>query len=145
MIYYIFYRIGFFLAMVLPLRVGYFIACVIGDAQRLFSEADRRAVIDNLKVVLNGDEQQLMPVVKQVFRDFAKYLVDFFRFSKLNDEFIKKKVKIVGLENVDKALSYGKGVIALSAHIGNFELGGAALSWAGYPLNAVVMRHQNNA
>lgn len=100
--------------------------------------------MDNLRAVLDApDDRALNRIAKEVFVNFAKYLVDFFRFSKLDRNYIESNVKIVGKDNLDEALKRGKGVIALTAHIGNYELGGAIVALLDYPLNAVALDHKN--
>lgn len=47
---------------------------------------------------------------------------------------------IEGRNNLDQALSLGKGVIAVSAHFGNFPLALTCLSQQGYKVNAVLRR-----
>ncbi len=145
MILYALYRIGEFLALGLPVRVSYAMACALADLFSAVSRRDRDAVIDNIRIVAagNADEKQIKKMARRVFRNFAKYLVDFFRFSLYDENYVKRSVRVDGLDNVDKALARGKGVIALSAHIGNWELGGHVLSMLRQPLYAVVMTHQN--
>jgi len=145
MILYILYRIGAFLALVLPVKLSYQVACAIADIYCRISAKDREAVVGNLKVVLGDsvDDRKLEETAREVFKNFAKYLVDFFRFAKIDQNEIKRLVKIEGLEHINSALEKGKGAVLLSAHIGNWELGGAALSLSGYPVNAVVLTHQN--
>lgn len=101
--------------------------------------------MSNLGIITENkaDDKELRIMARDVFRNFAKYLVDFFRFSRINDEYIKQKVKISGLEYVDQGLSSGKGAIALSAHIGNWELGAQVLSTIRPPMKAVVLTHRN--
>lgn len=145
MILYILYRIGVFLALALPLRISYFMAALIADAYCCLSAEDRKAVVANLRVVL-GDtvgDKKLQEMAREVFKNFAKYLVDFFRFTKIDKDYIARFVRLEGLERIDAARARGKGAILLSAHIGNWELGGAALSLSGYPVSAVVLTHQN--
>lgn len=142
---YILYRIGVFLALALPLKFSYFMADLIGGVYCRFSSNDREAVIANLRVVL-GDtitDKKLSKTARGVFKNFAKYLVDFFRFTRIDKEYIDRYIGLEGLERVDAALTRGKGAILLSAHIGNWELGAAALSLSGYPISAVVLTHQN--
>jgi len=94
--------------------------------------------------VLHGaDEKTIKCLSKDVYKNFAKYLVEFFRFSALDADFIKSRVKVEGLHNVEKGRGRGKGTIILSAHIGNWEFGGLALASLGYPLSAVVLSHQD--
>ena len=139
------YRFGRFVAGIIPLKVSYHIACFISDIHFSMADSERKAVIANLKVVLGESrtEEEYTLMACDVFRNFAKYLVDFFRFRKIDDDYMKKNIKITGRENIDKALSRGKGVVLLSAHIGNWELGGFVVGRLGYPISAVVLTHQN--
>lgn len=145
MILYILYRIGLFLTLTLPIRVSYASACVLADIFYYGFPRDRRAVINNLTTVIgpSADDRTIARMAKDVFRNFAKYLVDFFRSQKIDKDYLKRNVKIEGSGNIDDALAMGKGVIALSAHIGNWELGAFVTAMIGYPINAVVLTHKN--
>lgn len=104
---------------------------------------DREAVRANLAAVFKT--QEVPPsLVRDVFRNFAKYLVDFLCFDRLHPKTINRWVKIEGLENMKAALSQGNGAIGLTAHLGNYELAGAVLGLLGLPLHAVVLTHQNS-
>ena len=145
MMLYILYRIGNFLAVLFPRKICYKMACLIADMYCYCSRRDKEAVKNNIRVILGNscDEAELNKMARDVFRNFAKYLVDFFSFSKVDHAYIKKFVKLEGAEHIETGLAKGKGIIMLSAHIGNWELGGSVLSMAGYPLSAVVLTHQN--
>ena len=53
-------------------------------------------------------------------------------------------MKIKNREILDAALTQKKGVILLTAHIGNWELGGMALSLLGYPVLAIALDHKDH-
>ena len=145
MIMYALYRVGYFFAMIMPVKVSYGLAYIIAHGCYFFCSMARRSVISNLKIVTgNGrSEKELKQMARRVFINFAKYLADFFRFSKFDKEYIKKMVVLEGLDNIDEGLSRGKGVIALSAHLGNWELGGIVLARLRSPLSAVALSHSN--
>lgn len=145
MIFYILYRIGQALALNFPLKVSYRVAVTMADIHYLLGFRERISVTENLKTILAKPSQddELRQAAKDVFRNFAKYLVDFFRFSKMSPGYIKRFIKLEGLSNIEDALKYGKGVIILSAHLGNWELGGLVMGTLGYPINAVVLTHRN--
>jgi lauroyl/myristoyl acyltransferase len=145
MILYWLYKAGFFIANSLPLKSGYSVAETIATLHYYLSARDRRAVRNNLRQILGSSctDKELSRQAREVFINFAKYLVDFFRFASIDEEYIKNFIKIRGLENVDKGLSGGKGVILISAHIGNWELGGQILSGMRKPMAAVVLTHAN--
>ena len=142
---YILYRVGYFLVISLPLRFSYGLATYAADICYIAHPKDRKAIIKNLETILGGknDRRALKRMTRELYRNFAKYLVDFFRSSKIDEEYVKKFVKIEGAHNIDKAMSKGKGVIAMSAHIGNWELGGSVIAMIGYPISAVVLPHRN--
>jgi lauroyl/myristoyl acyltransferase len=145
MIFNLLYKIGSFTALIFPLKFSYGIACLLADIHYFLYGKERRAVIENLKVILNKPSggKELEPIARKVFRNFAKYLVDFFRFSKIDSDYIKKFVVLEDISNLEEALKRGKGIIMLSAHLGNWELGGYVLGKLGYPMNAVVLTHKN--
>lgn len=122
--------------------VCYSIAKILALLRFYLSRKDREAVIYNLTPVVE-DKSKLNKYAKEVFINFAYYLVDFFRYSKINKKFIDKYVKVEGLENLDKCLTSGKGVITLSVHLGNYELGGAITSLLGYSLFVVALQHKD--
>lgn len=138
------YKIGYFLAMSLSVKSAYGVACAIADLWYLLSFVDRRAVRSNLERITGlKDRRQLNRMTRDVFRNFAKYLADFFRFQKIDSEYIRRFVKVEGMENLDEALSRGKGVVLLSAHIGNWELGGVVVSTIKQPVMAVALTHSD--
>ena len=144
MLNYYLYRLGQFIALVLPLKLVYAIAVFLADLHYFFAFRDRRFVKTNLRVIFPDKEnRQLRKISKRVFRNFAKYLVDFFRFEKLDRNYIDKNIKLENLHYFDQALGAGKGVIVLTAHLGNWELGGVVLAQLGYPFWAVALSHKN--
>lgn len=144
MVNYTLYRISQFVALSLPLRIAYKLAVFISDLHYIFADIDRRAVRENLKAIFpEKSDWQIRKIRLWMFRNFAKYLVDFFRSSKLDIDYIKRKVKIENIHYIDEALSMKKGVIVLTAHIGNWELGGIAMALLGYPFWIVALPHKH--
>jgi len=138
------YRLGQFIAVSLPLKFVYGIGVFLADLQYIFAFRDRRYVRNNLKVIFPQESSRFInKTSRKVFQNFAKYLVDFFRFEKLDRSFIDRKVKLENLENFDQALKKGKGVIVLTAHLGNWELGGVVIAQLGYPFWAVALPHKS--
>ena len=144
MLNYYIYRFGQFLALTLPLKAAYFLASLFALGYYFLAFRDRRNVKANLRVIFpDKSDSQLRKISRKVFRNFAKYLVDFFRFEKLDRRFIDKNIKLENLHFFDEALARNKGVIVLTAHLGNWELGGVVLAQLGYPFWAVALPHKN--
>src|SRR5947207_3424142 len=60
------------------------------------------------------------------------------RLRHLRPRELLDSIKIDGWEHVDAAFNVGKGVVLATGHIGNWDLGGAALAASGRPVSALV-------
>lgn len=149
MIKYLMFKLIHRLVLILPKKWSYWIGCRVADLDYLLKRKLRQAVKSNLKQVFTvtcsfgAPRSVIRENARAVFRNFAKYLVDFFSFSKLNPDDIDKLVNVRGLENLRKSLDKGKGVIVLTAHLGNWELCGVVTALLGFSVNAVVLSHEN--
>jgi KDO2-lipid IV(A) lauroyltransferase len=144
MIAYFFYRIGYFFATFLPLKAAYGLAVALSYAKYYLSPRDRQAVIGNLLKILPSEKHhQVNSYAKQVFVNFGKYLIEFFRIKYLKKDDIGNKILITGREHIDDALKSGRGVIIVTAHLDNWELGGVSMALLGYPFVAVALPHRH--
>jgi len=136
------YKLGLFFLNRFSTDASYKFATVISDIQYFCSFRDRNAVQNNLRSILPNSNN--VPVLaREVFRNFGRYLVEFFKMDKMLDEqFIKDKIQVNGTKHLDDVLKKGKGGIIITAHIGNWELGAVLLSVLGYPLMAVALPHK---
>lgn len=138
------YRLGLFLADILPIQVSTVLVMFLCDIHYCFSKADRQAVEDNLKIVLKTD---IVPKaqVRAVFRNFGRYLLEFFTLSRrLKPGFIGSNVHINNIQYLNDVLQKGKGGLLISAHLGNWEMGGAVLPMLGFPLSVVALAHKDS-
>lgn len=139
---YILYRIGELVALGLPSKVIYILAKIISGLQYIFSETDRVSVRGNLAAIFPGIKPRLLKkYTKGVFLHFGLYLANFFKFQRLDLVYVKKHIVVEGLQHIESGLALGKGLIIVSAHIGNWELGGITLGLLGYPVSAVALPH----
>ncbi len=144
MVNYCLYRLGQLIALALPLKLGYRLAVLISDLHYFWALADRRAVTGNLRAIFPDKSAECIERIQvSMFRNFAKYLVDFFRFEKIDRDYIKKYVTVENRKYLDQARLEGKPAILLTAHLGNWELGGVVVSLSGYPLYAVALPHKD--
>jgi KDO2-lipid IV(A) lauroyltransferase len=134
------------LARLLPRRMSYGIARRFADLYVLFDKRGRDCVIANLCQIQAGSGVALSPralrsLARENFLNFAKYLVDFFKFLRLDRYEIENLVHFGNApEALDNLLAHGKGIIFLSAHLGNWELGAAAMTARGYKVNSVALQ-----
>ena len=144
MISYLLYKTGEFISLYFPLKISYGIAIFCSNLYHLFIKVDRRTVRANLKAIFPDKQlSEIESIRSEMFINFARYLVDFFRFPLLNQANIKNVFRLVNQHYLEQALANGKGAIIVSAHLGNWELGGIGLALAGYPIGVVVLSHQH--
>ena len=133
------YKIGFFIANRLPKEFVNRFAIFLSDMQYLFSFRDRRNVRNNLKIILPSHEN-LSSQTREVFRNFGRYLLEFFRMQRMIDqEYIRRNIKLGNLDIIHKVLEKGKGAIFLTAHIGNWELGAVVMAMLGFPVVVIAL------
>jgi KDO2-lipid IV(A) lauroyltransferase len=137
------YRLGQFLAKILPIPVSSFLVMLLCDIHFCFSKTDRQAVEENLKIVFKTDHVPYQ-AVRAVFRNFGKYLLEFFTMTRrLQPAFIESNVHVKNIEYLNEVLQKGKGGVLISAHVGNWEMGGAVLPMLGFPLSVVALAHKD--
>jgi len=142
------YKLCCFAGIHFPLPITCFIGRRLAEAKYIFRPDLRNGITKNLKIALKyrakieGKDfsyDELRKMVKQSYYNFVKYLVDFFNIPKWTGNTVRKKVKVENIHCLDKTLSSGKGVIVLTAHLGNWELAGVIASLLGYKINAIAL------
>lgn len=130
------------LVLNVPRRVAYWLASFCAGIKFYISKSDRDTIIYNLLPVLKNKKAARL-AAKKVFENFAFYLVDFFRYSKLDLDFIAKYVTLQGLDNLNHVAVQKRGAVVLSAHLGNYELGASIISLLKYPIHVIALSHQD--
>jgi lauroyl/myristoyl acyltransferase len=145
MLTYLLYRLISFGANLLPRPLGNWMALRLADLCYAFDRRGREAVISNLRVILGKDASaaHLRYETRWTFRSFGKYMAEFIGSRRYNAAFIDRCVAFKGLEHIHAARTAGRGVVLVGAHIGNWEIGGAALSFRGLPVLAIIQPHPN--
>lgn len=147
---YLFYKVGVFFSCHLPSFLAYWIAERLTDFYFLVSIGGRpklykKAIFHNLSLILDKDEKNLgvRETARCSYYNFSRYLREFFWLPGLDRRKFLCLVTPVELENLDYALSEGKGALLLSIHFGNWEWGGIGIALAGYKVNFLVRKHRN--
>lgn len=134
------YRAFSRLAYKLPLRFSYSVGSLVGDFIYLTWKRHAANAVSNMRRVM-GDEADWRLVkekARESFRNYAKTLVDFLRFPHMSYREIDQVV--VASEAIEhlEAVRSGKGLVIVTAHIGNWDLAGAVLGHMGLPIHAVA-------
>ena len=77
-------------------------------------------------------------LIRRAWRNFGQGILETGVAMNATKEQVLSAVSIEGEEYLKRALAKGKGVIALSAHLGNFMMIGIRLAAAGYPFSLVA-------
>jgi KDO2-lipid IV(A) lauroyltransferase len=111
----------------------------------LLSRERKRVLRQNLSVVLGAgapdpdwSEARLDSVGRRVMLNFGRGVVETFMLPHLGPGDLARMVDIQGKDKLDSALSSGRGVVFATAHLGSWELAGAALAAMGYRITTVA-------
>ena len=133
-----------FLARVLPRGAALFIADRLSEGAYFvaFKKA-RPNVTKNLTFALRGlkTEHEVKFMILEQFRNFGRFIYEFLLLPYLDERKLDKMCQMFGLEKVHEALKAGKGVVALTAHLGNWELGASAVVQKNIPVTAISLPH----
>ncbi len=99
----------------------------------------RDAVMENLRwLAPHLSDAERRRATRRTFANMLDAAVDLWRLPSLRPDGFTSLVAIEGREHLDAALAVGRGVIAVTAHLGPYELGGAWLAHVGYPCHAMM-------
>lgn len=126
-------------ATLLSRRAAHRVADILSGTAFSLCAARREAARDNLK---NAGADASDTTVRQVFRNFGRYCADFVHYTRRGA--VPPRVRFESGELLRDALGRKRGAIILSAHLGNWELGAAALADA-HPVSVVVHEHPDPA
>ncbi len=107
-----------------------------------------RAIDGNLARVLKlpASSRRVKRARRRMIFNLAYYWVDLFRFCQKPFEELRELVgEVTGMEHLEAAVERGKGVLLLTAHLGNWELGGFLLKGIDLPVSVVYVRDQSPA
>lgn len=124
----------------IPSRLGYALFSQIGRLAYATGSTARENVHDNLHHVLGHQVNpvRIQEIARQVFQNQACNYYDLFRVASLSADQLRQSVTLNGLEDVDRALSAGKGLIVVAAHVGSPDIVMQRFALEGYPMLGVA-------
>jgi KDO2-lipid IV(A) lauroyltransferase len=133
---YLLYRTASALVRVVPRRLADFVATQLALLFYLFRGRIRENVRRNFEAMSIEN-----PDVLPVFKNFARSITDFLRYSGRPAEVIQAYCNLFGRERLDEVLARGKGAILFTPHLGPWEVAGACTASLGYRFNTVALDH----
>ena len=139
------YRLGTQWIGYVPTVISYALSQGIADVSYLFYKSAVDNVKNNLALVFpDASETKLSHMTRQLFRNYSKYLVDYGRFTWMKKTDILKQITYFdGREKLQSALQMNRGIILLTAHLGNWELGGIFFESYGLTTNIITAPDEN--
>jgi len=125
----------------LPASAGPRIAWITDRVSYLLLRGYRKRMHDALERSMREElptHAERHAVVRAAWRNFAYALVETFATLFMTSDELCARIEIKGEERLREALARNKGVIALSAHFGNFIMIGPRLVAQGYDFNVVI-------
>lgn len=121
-------------------------ARVIIDSVMAVYPAPKREIDKNLRRILGpgAPRRRVRRARRRMIHNLAYYWVDMFRFCLMPYEETRKVLaRVTGLEHLERAAEAGRGVILLTAHMGNWEVGGVFMREQGLPVSVVYVPDQS--
>jgi phosphatidylinositol dimannoside acyltransferase len=130
------------LARLLPRRAGYALAGGFSRLMWATDAAGRKAVMANLGHILRArggrpGEAELVRLGRETYRNFGRYLIEFFKIEKMTPEELAAAVTVENPSYVSEASPPGRGLIPVTAHMCNWEIAAMAVVSLGRPMYGV--------
>ena len=131
------------LARAAPLWLSYRVGRAAGVLAYYAWAGGGRRSIANMRHVLRDDpdaDARARSLARQSFANYGAYLVDFLRFTAINAQQVRARVHFDGWERIDAERAAGRGIVFVTMHYGNWDLGAAAIAAHGTPITVVADR-----
>jgi KDO2-lipid IV(A) lauroyltransferase len=121
-------------------RPIYRLSDTVASAGFFLFRSFRNRSTSNIRIALGAELNGAAAdnIARRSLRNFFRSCVEIGVAIKLSDQELRASIPMFGRENIDTALAKGKGVLILSAHLGNFFLIGSRLALEGLPTYVLV-------
>ena len=134
-------KFGVIIAYCLPVKLGDFIATILGLLSYYILVRRRSIIKKNLSHIFYNQKlnnRDLKHYCRRTFINYARIMHDFLRLRFIKREFLLDSVQPRGLENLHQALNLGRGCVLLTFHLGSWDYAGSYLAAQGFQMNALV-------
>ena len=120
------FRCAAMIFQLLPRKIVLALGVWIGNLSYIIFRRRRRIAIANLNIAFAEkiSDREIQRICRKSFQSLGKNLAEFLQFPRLTAENIWDLVAVEGKENLEVALSQGRGAIMFVPHFGNWELTG---------------------
>ncbi len=131
------WKLGLAAARALPLSVCLAVGTLAGALYGALCGRRRRVVVENLLPLYDGDRDAAGRAARRMFRHFGRKLADLLRFE-AGAPVASRFVSLNHWERLESARRTGRGLLLLTPHVGNWEIGAPLLIERGVPLLVVT-------
>lgn len=131
------WKLGLAVARSLPQPLCLGIGALGGTLYGVLRAKRRRLVTENLLPLCDGDRTAAERAARRLFRHFGRKLADLLRFE-AGAPVAPRFVSLNHWERVESARRAGRGILLLTPHLGNWEIGAPLLVSRGVPLLVVT-------
>lgn len=125
---------------IFPLHIGRKLGAALGNVFFLCDSKHRNIALDNLAAAFRPEKtlRQTRVLARKIFQNLGQIVFEIAWSLRLKKKDFEKYFLINGLSYLRSAFDKGKGVLILTAHIGNWELLTIVAAMTGYPKSIVV-------
>jgi len=129
---------------IMPIRFDLWAGRNFGRLAYYLSGRRRNVTYANLKAAFYKEKtpSQLKRITKNTYIKAVEVFAELLSMTKVDKRYIERYVNVVNFERIAEAAKNPKGMILVSAHLGNWELSIACSAMKGFPLY-IVGREQN--
>ena len=132
------------LISLLPYRIVLTLGKLLGVLYYRVAAKQRKRAEQQIKEAMQLQDEKAEKIIKSLFIKLAQTFLEVLHTPALSEKNIEKYVEIENRHYLDEALAQKKGVVLLTAHMGNWEWLGAGLALNGFPMATVVKPQPND-
>jgi KDO2-lipid IV(A) lauroyltransferase len=129
---------------IFPIRLRWGIGVCLGTLWYDVLGLRRRTILKNLTIAFpDKSHEERFRIARQSMFHLCYGFVEFCLMPLMNQKWLEENAVFHGLENYERARAKGKGVLVLSLHIGNGDVGIAAMALKGLRLHVISKKFKN--
>ncbi len=132
-------KILFNLIGLIPRKLVFRLGNLMGQILFLADRKHRKIALNNLTRAFGHEKNpyEIKILARRVFKNLGQIIFEIGWFLRLESKDFPKYFNIQGLSNYRNAYEKGRGVLLLTAHMGNWELLPVVVAMAGYPVSVL--------
>ncbi len=132
-------KILFKLIGLIPRKLAFRLGNLMGQILFLADRKHRKIALNNLTYAFGHEKNpsEIQILARRVFKNLGQIIFEIGWSLRLEGKDFQKYFNIQGLSNYTNACEKGRGVLLLTAHMGNWELLSIIMAMAGYPVSVL--------